>query len=54
MSGLPQEPQDCRRRAEACLDAGEEDQDVARAIAWGLLALVGELHEIRTLLRRGR
>lgn len=44
------EPQECRVRAEAALDL--DGADVLRAIAWGLLAVAGELHEIRRLLRK--
>ncbi|MFG2307666.1 hypothetical protein ACGFS9_03085 [Streptomyces sp. NPDC048566] len=52
MAELPQEPQECRRLAEDHLGAGDIDADVPRAIAWGLLAVAGELHEIRRLLRK--
>lgn len=53
--GLPQlQPQDCRRQAEDFLGYGEADVDVLRAIAFGLLAVAGELHEIRAMLRRRR
>lgn len=47
-------PQECRRRAEECLGLGETDVDVPRALAFGLLAVAGELHEIRLLLSRRR
>ncbi len=50
---LPQAgPQECRRRAEEFLGLGETDVDVPRALAFGLLAVAGELHEIRKELRR--
>lgn len=64
MDGVfPQEPpertrlpeasaQQCRRTAEDLL--GLSDADVPRAIAWGLLAVAGELHEIRRQLTRKR
>lgn len=49
--GLPQlEPQECRRRAEECLGHGQTDTDVPRALAYGLLALAGEVHAIRRQL----
>jgi hypothetical protein len=44
--------QECRRRAEDCL--GLSDVDVPRAIAWGLLAVAAELHEIRKQQRSRR
>lgn len=54
-AGLPQaEPQECRRRAEEFLGLGETDVDVPRALAFALLAVAGELHEIRRLLSRKR
>ncbi|MFJ4617423.1 hypothetical protein [Streptomyces sp. NPDC088812] len=50
---LPQtEPQECRVRAEDALGLGETDVDVPRATAWALLAVAGELREIRALLRK--
>jgi len=53
--GLPMaEPQECRRRAEEFLGLGEADVDVPRAIAFGLLAVAGELHEIRRILGKRR
>lgn len=53
--GLPQwEPQECRRRAEEFLGLGGVDVDVPHAIGFGLLAVAGELHEIRRLLSRRR
>lgn len=52
---LPQyEPQECRRRAEDLLGPGETDADAPRAVAFALLAVAGELHEIRRLLSRRR
>lgn len=46
--------QQCRRHAEDCLGLGEGDVDVPRAIAWGVLAIAADLHEISKQLRRGR
>lgn len=46
--------QECRRRAEEFLGLGDVDVDPSRAVAFALLAVAGELHEIRTLLRRKR
>lgn len=46
------EPQECRREAERLLGLGHVDVDVPQAIAWSLLAVAGELHEIRAMLRR--
>jgi hypothetical protein len=48
------EPQECRREAERLLGLGQVDVDVPRAIAWGLLAVAGELHEIRRQLSKRR
>lgn len=49
---LPQhEPQECRRRAEDCLTI---DDDAPRAVAWALLAIAGELHEVRRSMVRKR
>ncbi|MEU3620603.1 hypothetical protein ABZ725_51465 [Streptomyces sp. NPDC006872] len=51
---LPQmEPQECRREAEGFLGLGH-DVDVPQAIAWALLAVAGELHQIRRLLDKRR
>jgi len=49
---LPQiEPHEARTRAEDCLGLGiPMTVDVSRAIAWGLLAVAGEL----ALIRRNR
>lgn len=45
---LPQtEPHECRRQAEDFLGLGDGEVDVPRAIAWGLLAVAGELAQIR-------
>lgn len=46
--------QECRRRAEDLLGLGEVDVDVPRAIAWGLLAIAADLHEVRKQLSRKR
>lgn len=46
------EAQECRSRAEDFLGLGQVDVDVPRAIAWALLAVVGELHIIRKQLSR--
>lgn len=53
MPELPQvEPQDARRRAEQCLTEDITGIDTPRGLAWALLAVAGELHEIRKLLKR--
>ncbi|PWG08777.1 hypothetical protein DF268_36010 [Streptomyces sp. V2] len=44
------EPRECRVRAEEHLGSGERDVDVPSAMAWALLAIAGELHEIRRQL----
>jgi len=45
---LPQtEPHEARCRAEDYLGLGTVDVDIPRAIAWGLLAVAGELAAIR-------
>jgi hypothetical protein len=50
---LPQvEPGEARRQAEACLGQHDGAVDLPRALAWGLLAVAGELHEIRKQMRR--
>lgn len=41
---LPTDPQECRQKAEAA--------DTERGLLWALLAIAGELHEIRKLLRK--
>jgi hypothetical protein len=52
---LPQvEPYEARRRAEAYLGEGGAAVDLPRALAWGLLAVAGELHEIRKQMQRRR
>ncbi|MCZ4605374.1 hypothetical protein O3S80_16785 [Streptomyces sp. Lzd4kr] len=48
------EPQECRRQAEDYLGLGHVDVDVPRAVAFALLAVAGELHEIRRALQRRR
>jgi len=45
-------PQECRARAEELLAVGDASTADPHAIGWALLAIAGELHEIRTLLRR--
>lgn len=51
---MPQiELQECRARAEECLGDDRSRRDVPEAIAWALLAVAGELHEIRRQRRRG-
>jgi hypothetical protein len=51
---LPQvEPHEARRQAEAYLGQHDGAEDLPRALAWGLLAVAGELHEIRKQIRRG-
>ncbi|MFH8805479.1 hypothetical protein ACH4F6_39060 [Streptomyces sp. NPDC017936] len=44
------EPQEYRVRAEEAL--GGSDSNTPWAIAWALLAVAGELHEIRRQLRK--
>lgn len=44
--------QQCRRTAEDLL--GLSDADVPRAIAWALLAIAADLHEVRKQLSRKR
>lgn len=45
---LPQiEPHEARRQAEDFLGVAVTDADILRAIAWGLLAVAGELAAIR-------
>lgn len=49
---LPQtEPHECRRNAEDFLGLDGIDVDIPRAIAWGLLAVAGELAQIRRGMR---
>ncbi|MBV7671375.1 hypothetical protein STHAL_18155 [Streptomyces halstedii] len=49
---LPQaEPHEARRAAEDYLGLGSVDVDVPRAIAWGLVAVAGELAAIRRRLK---
>ncbi|MGW3936442.1 hypothetical protein [Streptomyces phaeochromogenes] len=48
---LPEtEPHQCRRTAEDLLNLS--DADVPRAIAWGILAVAGELAQIRRDVHR--
>jgi hypothetical protein len=50
---LPQvEPHEARRRAETHLGEDGGKVDLPRALAWGLLAVAGELHTIRKQLSR--
>ncbi|WP_228995319.1 hypothetical protein [Streptomyces sp. DH8] len=42
----PTEPQDCRRLAE------DTAQPEAERLIWAVLAVAGELHELRRLLRK--
>jgi hypothetical protein len=50
---LPQvEPHEARRRAETHLGEDGGTVDLPRALAWGLLAVAGELHSIRKQLSR--
>lgn len=52
---LPQrEPQECRSRAEELLALPDTNGAAPHAIAWALLAVAGELHEIRRQLQRKR
>ncbi|MCY0919606.1 MULTISPECIES: hypothetical protein [unclassified Streptomyces] len=48
---LPQEPHECRARAEEHL---AEPADPAAATAWALLAVAGELAAIRRALHKRR
>ncbi len=49
---LPQtEPHEARRTAEDYLGLGSVGMDVPRAIAWGLIAVAGELAAIRRKLK---
>jgi hypothetical protein len=43
-------PVECRRRAEDCADRS----DVTRSVMWSLLALTGEVAELRRELRQRR
>ncbi|MFE2017594.1 hypothetical protein ACFW9O_05990 [Streptomyces sp. NPDC059499] len=45
-------PNEARRRAEDCLGLGDIDTDVVAAVAWGLLAVAGELAVIRRDMRK--
>lgn len=49
-SDLPTETLECRQIAERALN----DRDPMEAIAWALLAIAGELAEIRRELRKRR
>ncbi|WP_327436151.1 hypothetical protein OG279_26290 [Streptomyces sp. NBC_01201] len=49
---LPQvEPHEARREAEDLLGSEANDRGVYRAIAWGLVAVAGELAAIRRKLK---
>lgn len=48
---LPKDPLEHRQEAERLIDHGSND---TRAAVFALLAIAGELHEIRKLLRKGR
>mgnify|MGYP006949397443 CR=1 FL=1 len=49
---MPQtEPHEARREAEDYLGLGSVGMDVPRAIAWGLVAVAGELALIRRKLK---
>lgn len=43
---LPTDPQECRQKAEAA------ENNPPRAVLFALLAIAGELHEIRKVLRK--
>ncbi|WP_168713543.1 hypothetical protein [Streptomyces sp. A0642] len=43
---LPTEPQECRQRAE------DKDLGAAERLVYAVLAVAGELHEIRKTLRK--
>ncbi|MFJ5059023.1 hypothetical protein ACIP96_06340 [Streptomyces nigra] len=49
---VPRDPLEHRQEAEQLIDAGSASSGEARLHA--LLAIAGELHEIRKLLRKGR
>jgi hypothetical protein len=52
---LPEvEPYEARVQAESYLGRHNGLLDLPRALAWGLLAVAGELHEIRKQLQRRR
>ncbi|MFE4691749.1 MULTISPECIES: hypothetical protein [unclassified Streptomyces] len=44
---LPTDPQECRQRAEDPAEGSAADRQV-----WATLAVAGELHELRKLLRK--
>ncbi|MFJ9885935.1 hypothetical protein ACIQRW_08740 [Streptomyces sp. NPDC091287] len=45
----PADPETCRLRAE---DTDSPDSNAADRLRWAVLAVAGELHEIRKLLRK--
>ncbi|MEU6952072.1 hypothetical protein [Streptomyces sp. NPDC045714] len=45
----PTDPEECRLRAE---DSESPDWNVSDRLVWAVLAVAGELHEIRKLLRK--
>ncbi|MEU2799053.1 hypothetical protein [Streptomyces sp. NPDC007117] len=47
----PADPDTCRLNAE---DISNPDRTVSDRLVWAVLAVAGELHEIRTLLARRR
>lgn len=47
------EPLECRQRAEAALRTHNSPAAPTRAVGWALLAVAGELAEIRRTLQRG-
>lgn len=49
---LPQEPLECRQHAEALLQENDGGGGPAAAIAWALLAIGGQLADIRRYLHR--
>jgi hypothetical protein len=49
---LPAEPLECRQNAEQLLR--DRDALPSEATSWALLAIAGELAEIRRALRRGK
>jgi len=48
------EPHEARLQAEAFLGPGPGAEDLSRAIAYGLLAVAGELAEIRRVMAKRR
>ncbi|MFI2431988.1 hypothetical protein [Streptomyces sp. NPDC018693] len=45
-------PQECRARAEEMLAVEAKSSTGPPALVWALLAIAGELHEIRTAIKK--